>query len=205
MELTEIITAIFILIFSAIFHEIAHGWTAYVLGDPTAKNAGRLSFNPIKHLDPFGSLLVPLMLVLLNSGMILGWAKPVPINPFNIRDKKFGSAKVAASGPFSNLLLAIIFGLILRFADPGNAIPASASLVFIYIVQINLILAVFNLIPVPPLDGSHILFSFFPKIREKILFAISGYGMAIAIMIIFFFSPFIFGIVRILAKLITGI
>lgn len=204
MELTEIIVAIFILIFSAIFHEIAHGWTAYVLGDPTAKNAGRLSFNPIKHLDPLGSVLIPLMLLLFNSGIILGWARPVPINPFNIRDKKFGSAKVAASGPLSNLILAIIFGLILRF-NTGNIIPASASLVFIYIVQINLLLAVFNLIPVPPLDGSHILFSFFPRVREKILFAVSGYGMAIAIMIIFFFSPFIFGIVRVLAKLITGI
>lgn len=201
----EIIIAILILIFSAVFHEIAHGWTAYVLGDHTAKNEGRLSFNPIKHIDPFGSVFVPLMFVLLNSGIILGWAKPVPINSFNIRDKKFGSAKIAISGPLSNLLLAIIFGLILRFTFPTNIIPSSVSLVFVYIVQINLVLAVFNLIPIPPLDGSHILFSFFPKMREKFLFAFSGYGIVIAIMIIFFFSPFIFGIVRALAKIITGI
>jgi Zn-dependent protease len=203
MDFLAIIILIIILLFSVIFHEIAHGGMAYILGDPTAKNAGRLTLNPIKHIDPVGTIFLPLMLLILTMGRgpIFGWAKPVPINPFNFSDKKYGPAKVAVAGPLANISLALIFGLFLRF---GSAIlPLQTSLFFLYVVQINLILAIFNLLPIPPLDGSHILFAFLSTTREVRLF-LAQYGIFILIFIIFFFGRYIFSLVEFLTKLIVA-
>ena len=198
-----IIIEITIILFSVIFHEVSHGWVAYALGDPTAKYAGRLSLNPIKHLDFWGSIIVPFSLVFLTQGrFVFGWAKPVPINPFNFRDQKYGEAKVALAGPAANIVLALIFGLALRFMP--FLIHTSFGLVFFYIVWINLLLALFNLIPIPPLDGSHLLFTFVPMSdRTKII--LSQYGMIFLLIILFFFfQPVVIG-VNWLSWLITGL
>jgi len=174
----EIIIVIIIFLFSVIMHELAHGWVALSLGDLTAQRAGRLTLNPIKHLDPIGSILLPGLLILMNflgaGGIIFGWAKPVPVNPYNFRDKRWGSAKVAAAGPLANIFVPMISS------------TQGLFLIFLYIVQINLILAIFNLMPVPPLDGSHILFSFLPRSAENIKIALSRHGLILLLFVIFF-------------------
>ena len=191
---------IIILLFSVIIHEVAHGAMAYHLGDPTAKNAGRLTLNPIKHIDPIGSILVPLILIILPTRFVFGWAKPVPINPFNFRDQKYGELKVAAAGVATNLLLALIFGLALRF------IPFNQSLFFIFglIVFINLVLAFFNLMPIPPLDGSHILFNLLPKKTRQFQLFFQQYGLFVLVLFFFFFLPYLFVFISFVFKVITG-
>jgi Zn-dependent protease len=181
---------------------------AYHLGDPTAKYAGRLTLNPIKHLDPIGSVLLPLFLILSGSSFLVGWAKPVPINPYNFKDQKYGSAKSAIAGPAANLAIALFFGLLLRFLPfSGNLNSQILFSFFAYIVQINLILAIFNLIPIPPLDGSHILFSFLPYSMENTKIFLNKWGMFI-LMILIFFVPEFFNIlsqmVGFMFRVITG-
>ena len=190
-----------ILIFSIVIHEVAHGAIAYQLGDPTAKYAGRLTLNPLKHLDPFGSVLFPLLLILMRSPFLFGWAKPVPINPYNFKDQKYGSAKAALAGPAANLTLALIFGLMIRF------LPLSSGFfnMFSYIVLINLILAIFNLLPIPPLDGSHILFTFLPRSMDNIKIFLNQFGFLILIFVILFLFSAVRSIIGLLFYLITGI
>jgi Zn-dependent protease len=160
----EILFFIIILIFSVIIHEIAHGIIANHLGDPTAKHAGRLTLNPISHLDFVGSILLPLMLVIIKSPFLIGWAKPVPVNPYNLRNPKKDMAKIAAAGPGVNFFIAIFFALLIQFF----ALPEKFLIIFSIIIFINILLAVFNLLPIPPLDGSKILFSFLPQKFEYI-------------------------------------
>jgi len=188
----ETIIVIIIFLFSVIIHELAHGSMALALGDLTAQRAGRLTLNPIKHLDPIGSIILPALLILSGSGMIFGWAKPVPFNPYNFKDKRWGSAKVAAAGPLANICLAVIFGLIIRFVP---MLPDPTVKIFGFIVMINLILAIFNLMPVPPLDGSHILFSILPKSAQNIKIALSRYGLILLLFVIFFLFRYIIWIV----------
>jgi len=173
-----------ILLFSIVIHEIAHGSVAYYLGDPTAKEAGRLTLNPIKHLDPFGSVILPVLLLLLTQGRgpVFGWAKPVPINPYNFKDRKWGSLKVSIAGPSVNFLIAIIFGLLIRFI----ALPEAVFHLFSIIVFYNFLWGLFNLVPVPPLDGSHILFTFLPDKWSKAKIAFQQYGFIILVLLIFF-------------------
>jgi len=208
----EIISAIFfiiIFIFSAVLHEIAHGWTANALGDPTAKNEGRLSLNPLKHLDPIGSVLLPASLILLGGGFIFGWAKPVPYNPYNLRNQKRDPALVALAGPAVNLLIALVFGFLLRglLVWQGIAINAygqSFSIILAGIVWVNILLGIFNLVPIPPLDGSKILFSFLPVQADKFRFILERYGFVILIFFIFFgFSLFV-PVMNLLFNLIVG-
>ena len=203
----DFIFLIIILIFSVIIHEIAHGSVAYYLGDPTAKYAGRLTMNPLKHLDPVGSVIVPVFLAIMaqvtGSGIIFGWAKPVPINPHNFRDQKYGSLKVALAGPLSNLSVALFFGLVLRFVPQILSIPGLV-VIFSYIVYINILLAIFNLIPVPPLDGSHILFALLPYQARQIQVFLRQFGMFIILFIIFFAFPYILSIINFIFNLITG-
>lgn len=196
-----------ILIFSVVIHEVAHGTMANYLGDPTAKYAGRLTLNPIKHLDLFGSILVPLFLVLTGSGIIIGWAKPVPINPYNLRDQKYGEAKVALAGPAANFGVALVFGLTLRFFPDLVNIPGIYFMLS-YIIFINILLGLFNLIPIPPLDGSHVLFTFLPaSIAENIKMTFARYGMFFLIfvlMFIYFFFPLLRQAVDWIFQLIVG-
>ena len=149
----EVIIFIAILILSVVAHEIAHGYAANYLGDPTARLQGRLNPNPIKHLDPFGSVILPTLLVLLNSGVLFGWAKPVPYNPYNLRGGRYGEAFVASAGVLTNLGIAIIIGLSIRFFDFN---PVMDQILY-QAVYINVFLALFNLLPIPPLDGSKIV------------------------------------------------
>ena len=194
---------IIILIFSIVIHEVAHGAMANHLGDPTAKYAGRLTLNPIKHLDPIGSVLVPLILIFTGSPILFGWAKPVPINPYNFSDQKYGSAKVALAGPGANLLVALFFGLALRFFLDLIALPGLFS-IFSYIVFINILLAVFNLLPIPPLDGSHILFTFLPPEMENIKIFLSQFGFFVLLFVILFFFRSVILIVNFIFTLIVG-
>lgn len=153
-----------IIIFSAIFHEFFHAWMAYQLGDPTAKYAGRLTLNPLKHMDMMGTVIIPLFLLFFAGGFI-GWAKPVPYNPYNLRDQKWGSTKVAFAGPGSNFLIALIFALIFRFLPISGAFYIAVS----WIIYINIFLALFNLMPIPPLDGSKLIMDLFPQRSRQFL------------------------------------
>ncbi len=208
----EYIFLIIVLIFSVTIHEVAHGAVANSLGDNTAKEAGRLTLNPLKHLDPLGSVFLPLMLIFLmkitgGKGIVFGWAKPVPINPYNFRDKKYGSAKVALAGPAANFAIALIFGLGIRFLSNSFAFSQFSSLFlcFTFIVYINLLLAVFNLLPIPPLDGSHILFAFLPHSADRFKIFLSQYGFFILIFVIFFLFPYLAVFINWIFRLITGI
>lgn len=192
-----------IFLFSVIIHEVAHGAVANYLGDPTAKIAGRLTLNPINHIDPMGSILVPLLLFLASSagggGVIFGWAKPVPINPLNLRDKKYGQMKTAIAGPLANLSIALFFGLCLRFFS----VTPSVLEMFSYIIFINIGLAVFNLMPVPPLDGSHVLMAFL-HFSSPIRIFLYNYGFFLILFIIFFFYPFLIYIIDKIFWLFAG-
>ncbi len=155
----DLIFSLVILIVSVILHEVAHGYMANYLGDPTAKLQGRLTLNPISHIDPVGSILLPLMLVLTNSPIRIGYAKPVPYNPHYLPGK-YDEALVAGAGPGTNILLALVFGLLIRFGST-NMNPALFN-AFVIIVFTNIGLALFNLVPIPPLDGSKVLAGILP-------------------------------------------
>lgn len=191
-----------ILIFSIVIHEVAHGYAASYLGDQTAKYQGRLTLNPLKHLDPFGSLLVPLLSYQL-GGFIIGWAKPVPYNPHNLRPGRWSEAIVAGAGPLSNLSIALIFGLMLRFAqDAGNQAFLEITTLVVFI---NIVLAVFNMIPVPPLDGSKILFALFPASFAGLRAFFERYGLILLVLVILFVWKLILPLVLAIFSLITGI
>jgi len=189
---------------SIVIHEVAHGYSAYLLGDDTARLSGRLTLNPIKHLELFGSIILPLLLIITNTGFIIGWARPVPYNPNNLRKGRIGNFIVAVSGIAANLIIAIIFGLLIRFA-PMFGIPAfSSNPLLIHpfyqiasiIVEMNLILVLFNIIPIPPLDGSKILFSFLPVKYRFIENFLERWGIFLLLLFIVFLwskvSPLIF-------------
>lgn len=193
---------IIVLIFSAVIHEYMHGWMADRLGDTTAKDAGRLTLNPIPHIDFFGSILLPFILIATNAGFVFGWAKPVPFNPYNLRDKKYGSAKVALAGPLGNFITAIFFGMILRFFP-----IMSSQLIFLLqiIVFINLLLGIFNLVPIPPLDGSKVIMPFLSHKWQEQLARLEQYGMFLVLIFIIFGFSFIIPIINFLFGLIVGV
>ncbi len=207
MDSTIIITilSLIVLLFSVIIHELAHGYVAYSLGDSTAKYEGRLTLNPLKHLDPFGSIILPLLLFIVGSPFLFGWARPVPVNPYNFKDQKYGEIKVSIAGPLSNLALAVIFGLIIRFIG-GTILFGNVGLMMAlnYIVAINIWLALFNLIPVPPLDGSWILFSFLPPKLDYIRNFLRQYGIAILLLLILFGGTFWVNLTGAVFHFITG-
>lgn len=172
-----------IIICSAVFHEFFHGWTAYQLGDPTAKYAGRLTLNPLKHIDPMGTVIIPLFLLLF-AGAFIGWAKPVPYNPYNLKDQKWGSTKVAFAGPGANFLIALIFSVLFRFLP----ITESFFIAISWIIYINIFLGLFNLIPIPPLDGSKLLMDLFPKYSQRFL-QMSFIGIFLALFVAIMILP----------------
>lgn len=193
-----------ILILSVVIHEVSHGYSAYLLGDKTAYYQGRLSMNPIRHLDPIGSFLVPAM-TLMFGGFIIGWAKPVPFNPFNLRNQRWGEAIVAFAGPLSNLIIALVFGLFLRFFSTAGIFPESFLFIAQLVVFINILLAIFNLVPIPPLDGSKMLFSVLPAHMQELRFSMERYSIFLVLLFIFFLWRFIFPIVLWIFGLITGL
>lgn len=191
----EFIFQILILIMSVVIHEVSHGYAASALGDDTARYQGRLTLNPLNHLDPMGSFIIPFLTYSL-GGFIIGWARPVPYNPHNLRPGRFSEAMVAGAGPLSNIIVAIIFAIFLRL----GVFPEVAAL----IIFINIILAVFNLIPIPPLDGSKILFAFLPSMSR-----LRGYleqsGFIILLLFIFFAWQYFFPIVTLVFRFLTGL
>ncbi len=207
MSPTDGIFYVIVLIMSVVVHEFAHGYTAYLLGDNTARMQGRLTLNPLKHLDPFGSVILPLLLIFMNAGFVIGWAKPVPYNPDNLTDKKRGSLYVAIAGILANILIAVIFGLLIRFGPTQLGIPIDSPFYKIasIIVILNLVLALFNLIPIPPLDGSKVLFSFLPIRYHHIENFLEKWGMFVLLFFIIFLWSKVAPLIYIAFFFITGI
>jgi Zn-dependent protease len=147
-----------VLLFSVIIHEVAHGYVAWLNGDPTARLSGRITLNPIPHIDPIGTILLPILLLVTGSRVLFGWARPVPVNPSYFRNYRWGEITCSFAGPASNLILAALFAYLLRFKLGG---PGLVLLAY-YGCTINIFLALFNLLPMPPLDGSHLVAAFLP-------------------------------------------
>ncbi len=187
-----------------ILHEVAHGYVALRLGDPTAYYAGRLSLNPIKHVDLWGSIIIPLVLILSSAGFVFGWAKPVPVNYYNLKKGKYGPTIVALAGPATNLVILIIAALLVRVSPEGTALPAF----FFAVAAINGFLMLFNLIPIPPLDGSKVLYLFLEN-RPDIIAWLERYSLYILIGILIFASPLLSSLVFVpalrLTMLIAGV
>lgn len=204
MELLDTVFVIAVIMFSVIIHEVMHGVAADSLGDPTARYAGRLTLNPIPHLDLFGSIILPVLCALSPGGFLFGWAKPVPYNPYNLfRAPRWGEAIVAAAGPASNLVIAVVTGLVIRL----NLFPDLAG-ILLYIIAINVSLTLLNLIPVPPLDGSKILSSVLPKsfgydaIRDRLeQNPFFGFGIVLLLIVIFgsAFGTLVYGVAHAIA------
>ncbi len=189
---------------SVVVHEVSHGYAALALGDPTAKYQGRLTLNPLNHLDPIGSFLVPL-LGYFAGGFIIGWAKPVPFNPYNLRNAKWGEALVAIAGPLSNISLAFIFGLLIRFGSNLIILNQAFLSLASFVVIINITLAIFNLVPIPPLDGSKILFALLPYKWQGIRESFEKYGLILVFIFIFFLWQIMSPVVHYFFSLFTGL
>lgn len=198
----QIVFSIAVLIFSVVAHEVSHGYMAQYLGDSTARLAGRLTMNPIHHIDPMGSIFVPIVTALLPGGFVFGWAKPVPYNPYNLRDQKWGDTKVALAGPLTNLAIALVFGLIIRFG--GGLFTGSMFTIMNLIVYINIILAVFNLVPIPPLDGSKVLLNALPIRYRYIGDYLERYSLLLILFFVFFLWEIIWPIVPFFHRLFVG-
>lgn len=209
----EIVLTVFyfaILLYTIIIHEVAHGWVAFKLGDLTAKYAGRLNLNPIRHIDPWGSILVPFVMI-FTFGFAFGWAKPVPYNPYNLKNQKWGPFMVALGGPGSNIIIALISVIIAKMIplstmlkmDIISAVASSnwsglsvvisgeiGAIFYVLLMMIvlwNVILAFFNLIPIPPLDGSKLLFAVLP-IKQETIAILEQFGLTLILLMIFVFS-----------------
>jgi Zn-dependent protease len=198
----DVIFQIAVLILSVVVHEVSHGFAANYLGDPTARLQGRLTLNPLPHIDPIGSVIVPLLLFFTSTGVMFGWAKPVPVNPYNLRGK-FGEAIVAGAGPLSNIGIALVFGLLIRAG--AGAMPESFLQIAVAVVIINIVLAIFNLVPIPPLDGSKILFAFLPFHFQRARESLERYGFFIVLIFIVFLWQYLTPIIGTIFSLLTGI
>ncbi len=197
MDIVSFILYLIILVFSAILHEIAHGFVAEKLGDPTARLLGRLTLNPKPHIDPMMTLALPLILFLAGSPVIIGGAKPVPVDPFNLRDGRKDLALVSLAGPLTNLLLAIIAGILLKILTPSlfnqpfflAILDGRTPSLLPMILQVNLLLAIFNLIPIPPLDGSKVFTLLLPEREANAYMSMGNMGMLILFLLLMFPLP----------------
>lgn len=173
---------IIVLIISIVIHEVAHGWAAHKLGDPTARLQGRLSLNPLVHLDWIGSVILPGLLIITGAPFVLGWAKPVPFNPGYFKNPRWDSVKVALAGPISNILLATlgsIFLVVIPFGIGGTMFLTS-------FIIVNIVLAVFNMLPIPPLDGHHVLFALIPNRYHQVKDFLTRYSLVILLVFIMY-------------------
>ena len=197
---------------SVVIHEISHGFMARSRGDNTAYIAGRLTLNPLSHLDLFGSIILPAVLIITKAPFLVGWAKPVPYNPFYLKNRKWDEIAIASAGILANIFLALFFGLLIRFAplllgippyDPLSLHPFYA--ITIMIVSVNLGLAVFNLLPFPPLDGSKIFINLLPRNIQRAIDSLGTYSLIFIIIFIVFFSSVLSPVIHFLFQLITGL
>jgi Zn-dependent protease len=195
-----------VLIFSVMIHEISHGLVAERLGDPTARDAGRLTMNPLKHIDPFGSILLPLLLVVTHAPFVIGWAKPVPYDPRYLKNPKWGAAQIAAAGPASNFGIAIVLAIILRVLPASVPSYEAFSFFVSVIIFMNILLVVFNLIPIPPLDGSKVLYALLPETQTgyAITDFLERYGFAILIAFLLWGMGILSKITGVLYMTLTG-
>jgi Zn-dependent protease len=192
VNLEEVIQQIFLwgipLIFAIVLHEVAHGFVAFRLGDDTARRAGRLTLNPLKHIDPIGTVALPLLLILTKSPFVFGWAKPVPVNFARLRPLRKGMLLVALAGPLSNFLQAIVWALVVKITLPaaaqGNALAALLFQMGQIGVGVNIMLMIFNLMPIPPLDGGRVIQALAPPQWAKALVHIERYGMLIVVVLL---------------------
>jgi len=191
-----------VLFFSVIIHEVSHGYIALLNGDPTAKLYGRLTLNPIPHIDPVGTILVPALLFLSHSGIFFGWAKPVPVNPSNFRNFRIGEFSVSAAGPLSNFFLAFVFAQLLPWTqhNPGFFLFCK------YGVIINLYLMLFNLIPIPPLDGSKVVMPLLPRSMQQLYVQLEPVGFVLILILLFsgLWSAIIMPIFHFLIGILVG-
>jgi len=201
-HLLEMALMAVVLIFSIVIHEVAHGYVALKNGDPTARILGRLTLNPIPHIDPIGTILLPLLLLFSGAGILFGWAKPVPVNPLNFRNYRWGEITVSAAGPLSNLALAVLFSFVLHLGLINLGLMKMA----LWGVQINIFLALFNLIPIPPLDGSHILAILLPRDLARLYAYLEPVGF-ILILVLFYtgiMGLFLMPVYRLIASFLLG-
>jgi len=200
MNPLQLVFYFLIIVPSAIIHEYAHGWMANRLGDPTARYAGRLTLDPRAHIDMWGTILMPLFLFFLSNGNFLfAYAKPVPYNPYNLKNHKWGPAMVALAGPMANLLLAAAFACLVRL------FPASALVEFFYIITYaNVLLLVFNLVPIPPLDGSKILYAVLPDSARGVRDFLERYSFILLMVFVFFLFELIVPVIGAIMGLLVG-
>lgn len=178
---------------SAIFHEYAHGFAADLLGDPTPRRAGRLTLNPLPHIDPIGTLLLPVLLMISSNGALMfAYAKPVPFNPYNLKYPKWGPAIVGGAGPFANFLLAVVFAFLARLIGGNLAVILST------LVYVNIALMMFNLLPVPPLDGSKLLFALLPPSMHNVQIWLEKYGIILFVLLLL-------GVGSVITPLVNGL
>lgn len=204
IDLISSVITLAILIMSIVIHEVAHGYAAYRLGDHTAEYEGRLTLNPLKHLDLVGSFIVPVILYMTGSGFMFGWAKPVPYNPYNLRDQRSGELKVALAGPVSNLLVALVFGLGVRALSGGEGLALLVADLCRLVVVMNIGLAIFNLVPIPPLDGSKVLYWFLPYRYYRVRQSLEQFGFLFVLLFAYYFSSAITPIITSVYGLFTG-
>jgi Zn-dependent protease len=199
---SSILFQIAILIISVMIHEISHGYMALLWGDRTAQYEGRLTLNPVKHIDIFGSIVIPLLMVLSHTGFIFGWAKPVPYNPYNLRRRNIAEPLVAFAGPLSNIIVAFVLSIFLHLSSP--VLPQAMGVLLVYAVLINITLAVFNLMPVPGFDGYKIYSAFLPDQIKLRLQSLEKYWIIFALAFILVASPIIVFLVNWLFKIFVG-
>jgi len=203
-----ILTGIVAFFVALTVHEASHALVSNWQGDPTARLLGRVSLNPLSHIDPFGTILLPLMLLIVSKGTwAFGWAKPVPINPNNLRNRRLGTALIALAGPAANFILAFISGYVLKFIIISAILPPTNLLIifFLNLLTINIVLAVFNLIPVPPLDGSKVLFSILPDSLNHIKYFLDKWGFVFLFVVIIMGSDIISDLLGFFLEIIVRI
>ena len=203
----EILIIVFILAISIVLHECAHGYMALLRGDSTAREMGRLTLNPIPHIDPFGTVILPISLIIL-GGPVFAYAKPVPVNPYRLKNPKRDMMWVGAAGPMTNLLIAVMAGMIMRnLIVPGAQVQMGLIMALKFACLINLCLFLVNLLPIPPLDGSRILAGLLPYRMVQKFYALEAYGFIIIVLLLFagFFEKVLWPLLQMLYRLIIGI